>query len=56
MCSDEELGGSLSGIMDKMAALAVVLTMVVIVANIILRSVFAKPLTGIMDYVMILTR
>lgn len=45
----------LSGIMDNMAAIAVVLTMVIIVANIILRSVFHKPLTGIMDYVMILT-
>jgi len=45
----------LSGIMDKMAALAVVLTMLVIVGNIILRSVFEKPLTGMMDYVMILT-
>jgi TRAP-type C4-dicarboxylate transport system permease small subunit len=46
---------SLSGIMDKMAAIAVVLTMLVIVANIIMRSVFRNPLTGIMDYVMILT-
>jgi TRAP-type C4-dicarboxylate transport system permease small subunit len=46
---------SLSGIMDQMAAMAIVLTMFVIVANIILRSLFHKPLTGIMDYVMILT-
>jgi TRAP-type C4-dicarboxylate transport system permease small subunit len=45
----------LSGIMDKMAALAVILTMLVIVGNIIMRSVFGKPLTGMMDYVMILT-
>ncbi|MCX5780044.1 MAG: TRAP transporter small permease [Firmicutes bacterium] len=45
----------LSGIMDKMAAFAVVLTMLVIVANIILRSMFHEPLSGIMDYVMILT-
>jgi TRAP-type C4-dicarboxylate transport system permease small subunit len=45
----------MSGIMDKMAACAVVLTMLVIVANIIMRSLFKNPLTGIMDYVMILT-
>ncbi|MEQ8237160.1 MAG: TRAP transporter small permease [Syntrophomonadaceae bacterium] len=41
--------------MDIMAAMAVLLTMLVIVANIIMRSVFHNPLTGIMDYVMILT-
>lgn len=46
---------NLSGIMDKMAAIAVVLTMLVIVANIVLRSLFHEPLSGIMDYVMILT-
>lgn len=45
----------LSLIMDIMAAIAVMLTMLVIVANIIMRSVFHSPLTGIMDYVMILT-
>lgn len=45
----------LSRIMDIMAATAVLLTMLVIVANIIMRSVFHNPLTGIMDYVMILT-
>jgi TRAP-type C4-dicarboxylate transport system permease small subunit len=45
----------LSGIMDTMAAVAIVLTMVIIVGNIVLRSVFGKPMTGIMDYVMILT-
>jgi len=38
-----------------MAATAVLLTMLVIVANIIMRSIFHNPLTGIMDYVMILT-
>jgi len=45
----------LSRIMDIMAATAVLLTMLVIVANIVMRSVFHNPLTGIMDYVMILT-
>lgn len=45
----------LSRIMDIMAAIAVLLTMLVIVANIIMRSVLHSPLTGIMDYVMILT-
>lgn len=45
----------LSRIMDIMAATAVLLTMLVIVANIIMRSIFHNPMTGIMDYVMILT-
>ncbi len=45
----------ISGHMNNLAALAVVMTMCIIVLNIILRSVFGKPLTGIMDYVMILT-
>jgi len=45
----------LSRIMDVMAAMAVLLTMLVIVGNIIMRSFFHNPLTGIMDYVMILT-
>lgn len=46
---------SLSRLMDVLAAIAVVLTMAVVVGNIILRSMFNRPLTGIMDYVMILT-
>lgn len=46
---------TLSRFMDILAAIAVVLTMAVVVANIILRSLFHRPLTGIMDYVMILT-
>jgi len=45
----------LSLIMDRMASIAIALTMIVIVVNIIMRSIFNKPLTGIMDYVMILT-
>jgi TRAP-type C4-dicarboxylate transport system permease small subunit len=46
---------TLSRLLDVLAAIAVVLTMSVVVLNIILRSVFKHPLTGIMDYVMILT-
>lgn len=46
---------TLSRFMDILAAIAVALTMAVVVANIILRSLFHRPLTGIMDYVMILT-
>ncbi|MGE5545072.1 MAG: TRAP transporter small permease [Bacillota bacterium] len=46
---------TLSRLMDMLAAVSVVLTMAVVVVNIILRSVFNRPLTGIMDYVMILT-
>ena len=45
----------LSRFLDILAAISVVLTMSVVVLNIILRSVFKQPITGIMDYVMILT-
>ncbi len=47
--------GKISRIMDKIAASAVVLTMLVIISNIMLRSFFNSPLTGTVDYVMILS-
>lgn len=46
---------TLSRLLDFLAAVAVVLTMSVVVFNIIMRTLFKRPVTGIMDYVMILT-